>query len=414
MEQQKQEKNCLVSVLIPAYNVAPYIRECLDSVLRQTMQDFEIVCVDDCSTDTTGDILYEYAERDPRIRVCRHEVNKGQSAGRNLALSMAKGTYVYMLDADDMIEPCALEELTGICRKQNLDVVGFETRQFAEDPRFANAAAVRTIIYRDTEVMTGREALCYCMENEVFSLSTPTFMMRREYLNTNGIRFQEGILHEDVGYIYELICRAERIRFLHKVYFIRRIRAQSTMTKGFTDKNIEGYLRSFYRSFELEKELQLYVQQDPRFAAAVEKWQRDIYWRLHQLYRSSEEVIDQQAGGHVNEEIRRAFLTLKLAAGGNMQLTGDSPKLPEEVWLCGTGSYTERAIQLAGRSDTIVRGILVLQKDRKAFCGFPVCTIEEAANTDIPVVLSVSHYTAGDYREALRKNGINRVITVRF
>ena len=107
---------------------------------------------------------------------------------------------------------------------------------------------IKTITYQNTNVMDGRDALVYCMETESFSLSTPTFMMRREYLNGNCIRFVEGILHEDVGYIFELITRAERVRFLHKVYFLRRIRSNSTMTVKFTSKNIEGYIKSFYKS----------------------------------------------------------------------------------------------------------------------------------------------------------------------
>ena len=97
-----------VSVLIPAYNVEKYVEECLDSILNQTMQDFEIICVDDCSTDGTLRILREYEERDDRIHVYTHDVNKGQSAGRNLALSKASGMYVYMMDSDDKLVPCAL------------------------------------------------------------------------------------------------------------------------------------------------------------------------------------------------------------------------------------------------------------------------------------------------------------------
>ena len=100
-----------VSVLIPAYNVEPYIEACIGSVLAQTLQDFEIICVDDCSTDRTLDVLRRLEAEDNRIRVYTHERNLGQAVGRNHALSHATGEYVYMLDADDEIVAEALREL---------------------------------------------------------------------------------------------------------------------------------------------------------------------------------------------------------------------------------------------------------------------------------------------------------------
>jgi glycosyltransferase involved in cell wall biosynthesis len=88
------------SIIIPVYNVAPYLRECLDSVLGQTFTDWEVICVDDGSTDGSGAILYEYAAKDSRFRVV-HQTNEGVSAARNAALDVAKGRWILFLDADD-------------------------------------------------------------------------------------------------------------------------------------------------------------------------------------------------------------------------------------------------------------------------------------------------------------------------
>ena len=396
-----------VSVLIPAYNVEPYIEECLDSVLNQTLQDFEIVCVDDCSTDGTLDILRRYEAEDDRIKVYIHEENKGQSSGRNDALDRSHGEYVYMLDADDRIVPEALETLCGECSEGNLDIIGFETENFAEDETFQKNAAIKTITYEDTEVMNGRRALTFCMETESFSLSTPTFMMRRQYLVEKGIRFTEGILHEDVGYIFELITRAERAKFLHKVLFQRRIRANSTMTKGFTDKNIEGYLRSFYRSFDLEPLLSPYFETEPGFKEAFGKWQREVFGRLNQLYETNAEAIEKMPGGTVSEEMRRAFKMVKL-----QHFRAEVPDI-RECYLCGTGQYTERAISAVGAKDIIIRGIITLNKDKAAFRGFPLVDASEA-DRDVPVILSVSRYYAEEYKAALRANGITDITEMKF
>lgn len=421
---------CKVSVLIPAYNVERYLRECLDSVKGQTMpaKDIEIICVDDASTDGTLAILLEYAAADSRIQVYCHEKNRGQACGRNLALSHASGEYIYMLDADDRIVPEALEELYALCREERLDVAGFETCQFAENEALKRAAPAKTIVYEDGPVMDGRQALIYCMEKEAFSLSVPTFFIRWSYLEKIGLRFAEGILHEDVGYVFALITRASRIRFLHKVYFLRRIRAKSTMTTAFTAANIEGYLKSFCQSFALEGVLNKCYGEDPDFAAAVRKWQRDIFGRLRQLYAQSEETIYPQEGGNVDEETRRAFAMVKLATPGRAQaedilgakmcirlqaLRSEDGSAPQ-VYICGTGQYAERAVELVGALGLVVKGILVLEKDRNALWGFPVWAVSEAKDRQVPVLMGVSHYQREEYAKALAQAGFGEVICVRL
>ena len=286
-------------------------------------------------------------------------------------------------------------------------MAAFETRNFADEETFLKQAEIPVITYRETEVLNGREALTYCMDTESFSLSTPTFFMRRDYLMENQIRFVEGILHEDVGYLLELITRAKRIRFLHRVYFLRRIRARSTMTVPFTDRNIEGYLQSFARSFVLEKEFSRELLEDPGFARAFCKWQRDIYGRIHQLYEKDAGSIEGLPGGHVNEEIRRAFAMIKL---GHFRM----PPLPfTECYLCGTGQYCVRAMQAAGAQDVVILGVVVLQKTGRAFRGFPQVLAGEIKK-DIPVILSVSGYTKDAYRKVLEEQGAEQVLEMNF
>lgn len=108
------------SIIIPVYNVAPYLRECLDSVLAQTYADWEAVCVDDGSTDGSGAILDEYAARDKRLRVV-HQENAGVSSARNAGLNIARGEWVWFLDGDDLIASNSLE-LIGRHVDPNLQV----------------------------------------------------------------------------------------------------------------------------------------------------------------------------------------------------------------------------------------------------------------------------------------------------
>lgn len=118
------------SIIIPVYNVAPYLRECLDSVLKQTFTDWEAICVDDGSTDESGAILDEYAAKDKRFRVI-HQANAGVSAARNRALEEIKGEWVGFLDADDVYRFNLLE---ACCEAINFlpstDIVRFEMMKF--------------------------------------------------------------------------------------------------------------------------------------------------------------------------------------------------------------------------------------------------------------------------------------------
>ena len=118
------------SIIIPVYNVAPYLRECLDSVLAQTFTDWEAICVDDGSTDGSGAILDEYAAKDSRFRVF-HQSNAGVSAARNRGLDEAKGEWIWFVDSDDKIKPYALERFFGY--EPKADIVFFSMELFYAD-----------------------------------------------------------------------------------------------------------------------------------------------------------------------------------------------------------------------------------------------------------------------------------------
>ena len=119
---EKQDRP-LISIIVPVFNVEAYLRKCLDSILAQTLSDFEILCVDDASSDGSGAILSEYAEKDDRVHVTTFERNQGISVARNHALDLAKGEYIYMIDSDDWIDPTYLEEMYSHAVATGQDVV---------------------------------------------------------------------------------------------------------------------------------------------------------------------------------------------------------------------------------------------------------------------------------------------------
>ena len=111
----------LVSIIIPVYKVEKYLPNCIESILRQTFKDFELILVDDGSPDNCGEICEEYAQKDSRIKVV-HQPNGGLSAARNSGIDIAKGDYLTFIDSDDFVFPHYLEILVKLCQENDADM----------------------------------------------------------------------------------------------------------------------------------------------------------------------------------------------------------------------------------------------------------------------------------------------------
>lgn len=127
-----------VSVIIPVYNVEQYLRICLDSVVDQTLEDIEIICVDDGSTDNCGTILDEYAQKDDRIKVI-HQKNKGLSGARNTGIRAVTGDYLTYIDSDDFVEKDYLSTMYNFAKKYNADITVAQMK-FFNDENVSDAA----------------------------------------------------------------------------------------------------------------------------------------------------------------------------------------------------------------------------------------------------------------------------------
>lgn len=113
----------IVSVIIPVYNVEKYLAECLDSIVNQTYKNLEIICINDCSPDNSGEILKDYASRDNRIKIIEHQSNKGLSISRNEGLEAASGDYIYIIDSDDWIDSDYIEKMVNTAKDTDADIV---------------------------------------------------------------------------------------------------------------------------------------------------------------------------------------------------------------------------------------------------------------------------------------------------
>ncbi len=184
------------SIIIPVYNVAPYLRACLDSVLAQTYSDWEAICVDDGSTDGSGAILDEYAAIEDRIKIV-HQKNTGVSSARNTGLSMACGEWVFFLDGDDVVAPVAFEKLAKIisdCPSENL--IRFGLQNF--DDGFAYPSVQnRKNSYRTIDIST---QIAY----ENYYVYVCQFLFRRTLIA--DMKFERYKRGEDRLFIVRILC----------------------------------------------------------------------------------------------------------------------------------------------------------------------------------------------------------------
>lgn len=226
------------SVVVPVYNVEGYVADCLLSLMDQTFLDFEVVCVNDGSTDGSRGILAQFEAADPRFHVIDRE-NGGLSAARNTGLDHARGAYVCFLDSDDMYEPFALEHLAHAAEEGGLDLVDFDSAPFYESDS-VKAAYREDARTRDDlpGTMSGPDLLCAYEERGQYFPSACYHLIRREALEAAGLRFEEGLLHEDELFTPLLHAHMGPSRFLNEKLYLRRLRAESIMTSKRTTANV--------------------------------------------------------------------------------------------------------------------------------------------------------------------------------
>lgn len=237
-----------ISVIIPICNVEKYLAECLDSVVNQTLKDIEIICVDDGSPDRSADIAAEYAKKYDNVKLV-HKENGGQSSARNVALDIACGQYIHFLDSDDYLERNALEELYARATAEDLDMVYFNAAPFADGKGLDRIYSVYIKDYGRqgdySGVHTGQAMFAMMQKNREYLSSSCFYITRRSLIVENGLRFYDGIIHEDNLFTFQCTMLARRSGYSDRQYYHRRLHGDSIMTIQKSMRNIEGYLVSY-------------------------------------------------------------------------------------------------------------------------------------------------------------------------
>lgn len=213
-----------VSVIIPVYNTEKYLSKCLDSLVSQTLQDIEIICINDGSTDNSLELLKSYAQQDKRIKIINFKENQGVSRARNAGIRVATGEYIGFADSDDTVDLNFYEKLYDKAKETDADVVKGDLKEI-----FPN----RKIIFYPQN-----EAILKYQNKFCFYLSFTSAIYRLELIKTNKIFFSHRLIYtEDLVWLNQVISKSNKIEIVPDVYYNYLRRDDSTDTAVLTERN---------------------------------------------------------------------------------------------------------------------------------------------------------------------------------
>lgn len=218
-----------LSVIIPVYNTALYLDECLESVLSQDYPDIEVICVDDGSDDESPAILERWRAKDPRVRVIRQE-HKGPSAARNSGLRLAESRYVTFVDSDDKVTGTIYSQTMPVARENDLDALLFSYKTFPFGYEALLDIPLNQVmdykeLFQSSRKLQTKNSLCFCWR----------FLIRTSVIMENSLEFDEKIfIGEDMIFNIEALVHSKRIMALGAPLYLHRTdNSNSLMTLRF-------------------------------------------------------------------------------------------------------------------------------------------------------------------------------------
>lgn len=288
-----------VSVIIPIYNVSVYLRECLDSVIGQSLQELEIICVNDGSTDNSLEIIREYEARDPRIVVITGP-NGGYGKAMNKGLDCATGEYIGILEPDDYIALDMFAQLYQTAAEHDLDLVKADFYRFTRD---SEGKEQRQYILLDSTKQRYGELLCPAEDPSCirFTMNTWAGIYRRDFLEQYHIRHNEtpGASFQDNGFFFQTFVYARRAMILNTPYYRNR--------RDNPNSSVKSKEKVYCMNVEYDHIRDLLM----RDRALWEKFQYMYWWKKYFNYWFTYHRIDdsykEEYMGRMRQEYKRAM-----------------------------------------------------------------------------------------------------------
>lgn len=243
------------SIIVPIYKVEQYLRCCIDSVLAQTYQDYELILVNDGSPDGCRAICDAYKKDCSRIKVV-HKANGGLSSARNAGLAIASGEYVIFIDSDDFWDdPEALQHFHDRLYATHADLLVFPAKRYYEETnRYTYVLNIEADRNRIIDLDVNRSAR-YMLENNIYRAAAWNKVIRRSIIEAHHMRFLEGYLSEDMDWCGDLLLYSNRFDFYEKPLYVYRQQRAGSITAGKTEKLVSDKLFMCRKGLEQANQL---------------------------------------------------------------------------------------------------------------------------------------------------------------
>ena len=310
-----------LSFIIPAYNAADYLEDCIRSIINQGITSYEIICIDDGSTDETPQILAKLAATCPQMRVITQK-NQGLGATRNRAMGLARGRYIRFVDSDDLLSEKSSTDLINWADNAQLDILFFDadTLYDSEDlkEQFPAFESTYKRMVAHKECVHGTELFKQFKQEGTYRVPVWLALFKREFIEENGLHFPEGVIYEDNAFSLEAICLAKRVAHVNEPFYIRRVREGSIMTTAISAKNPRSYFEVYLEmlqfalqgcwDYETEQyiayELQAIVKTTKNYYRNLNSAEREILNTLTPIHKVALQLYTSQ----VDEAVKREQL----------------------------------------------------------------------------------------------------------
>lgn len=238
------EMDKLVSIIIPVYNVEMYLAECIESVLKQTYQNLEILLIDDGSTDSSGKICDEYAQKDTRIKVI-HKENGGVSLARNVGLDLAQGEYITFIDSDDFVEKTYVEKMYNALIKNDSDLVFCRYANYINGKieKVKENFPEKLIVDNKDKKFIDFISSFFNKKNKVMG-SAWRILYKKELIANSSFNINIKI-SEDLLFVLQTILTARRINFINDLLYFYRFNKNSAV-HSYKKNYLQGQLNLYY------------------------------------------------------------------------------------------------------------------------------------------------------------------------
>lgn len=305
-----------VSIIVPLYNAEKYVRESILSVINQTFKNYEIIIVNDGSTDNSVDNIIDLVNKYNNIRLI-YQTNKGAAVARNVGIRNSNGEWVYFLDSDDYIDKDLLKICFEECTNNNLDVLHFDGKAFY-DENFSQRNEVgledfnREELLNSEKIYSGEEFFYESYRKNAYRLSACLAFFRKKFLMDNELFFTDGLLHEDQEFVFKAAFLADRIKYIPNKIFYRRVRENSVSQK-ISLKTINSIKYIIETNMKFIKNRKGNINKDFILSKYFDDLYIDLSYKASQLYELDDKFDKESLLGVLNYCINYIMNTMDIS-----------------------------------------------------------------------------------------------------